>query len=289
MNRKWLLEFVKFLPQGTVSRAWGWLAQRQSPRSAITLLKKTFVRRMGIDLSDSQKDLDEFATLEDLFVRTLKEGARPIDADPLAVVSPVDGLVGATGMVSDNTLLQVKGRCYCLSKLLDAPIEASRYEGGAYCTIYLAPHNYHRVHTPLAGTIREASVIPGCLLPVFSESVENVDELFARNERLITYMDTETAGRMAVIKVGATMVGRIQVTYDESLRTNVSGQGRRVLHYDPATSLQKGDELGAFLLGSTVILLAEAGRVSFDVTSGSLVRVGERIGTILSRTTNSMS
>ncbi|MBC7792648.1 MAG: phosphatidylserine decarboxylase, partial [Clostridia bacterium] len=169
------------------------------------------------------------------------------------------------------------------SRLLDDSDEAKRYEGGAYVTLYLAPNDYHRIHSPVSGTVARATVVPGALMPVFAEALERVDELFARNERLVSYVDG-AAGRVAVVKVGATLVGRISVVYDTSLRTNQKKGSRRSVTYDPPHAIQKGAELGAFELGSTVIVIAEAGRVELvDLHGGDAVRMGQRIGTIVSR------
>ena len=284
VNRGWIVDLVQRLPAGVISRGWGFLVRRRHPRAAVGVAKRLFVRAVGIDLDEAAAPIGSYASLEELFIRRLRPGARRTDPSPVAVVSPVDGVVGACGTVEDGTLLQVKGRTYSLGRLLDDEDEATRYEGGPYATFYLSPRDYHRIHTPVTGDVREARIVPGRLLPVFQESVDRVEELFARNERLITYLDTAEAGRMAVVKVGATMVGRIGVTYDLTARTNVPGGRTRHLRYDPAHALKKGEELGVFELGSTVVLVGERGRVAFDaLVPGEPVRVGDRIGTLLAR------
>ena len=131
--------------------------------------------------------------------------------------------------------------------------EAQRYEGGPYVTLYLSPKDYHLIHAPASGVVAEASLIPGALMPVFSEALERVDALFARNERLITYLDSVMAVALAVVKVGVTLVGRI-CSYDENLQTNRKGQTQQVYKYDSAHLIQKGVHLGSFELGSTVVL-----------------------------------
>jgi phosphatidylserine decarboxylase len=283
LNSGFVVDLTQRLPQAVVSRAWGWLARRKHPSAAVGLLKRTFVATTGIDLSEAGARIEDFATLEDLFVRHVKPGARRVEPQADAFVSPVDGRVGQFGTVTDDTLLQVKGRNYRLSRLLDDAEEAKRYEGGAYVTLYLAPHDYHRIHSPVSGTVTRATVVPGALMPVFAEALERVDELFARNERLISYVDG-AAGRVAVVKVGATLVGRISVAYDDSLRTNQKNGARRSVTYDPPHPVQKGAELGAFELGSTVVVIAEPGRVELgDMRTGDVVRMGQRIGTIVSR------
>jgi phosphatidylserine decarboxylase len=246
---------------------------------AVSALKRAFVAAAGIDMREADRDIEEYETLEDLFVRELRHGARRIDPDPAAVVCPVDGMLGACGRVRDGTILQVKGCSYSVSKLLSSDVHAACFEGGGYATFYLSPKDYHRVHAPISGNIHQATVVPGRLLPVFSEAVAQVEDLFARNERVITYLDHETMGRVAIVKVGATMVGRITVTYDASIATNVAGQSIRMLSYDPPHRILKGACMGAFELGSTVVLLTEPGRIHLKgLKQGMAVRMGERIG-----------
>jgi phosphatidylserine decarboxylase len=284
MNRGLVVDVVERLPQALVSRAWGWLARRSQPRVAVALFKRLFVTAAGIDMSEARDPIGSYGSVEQLFVRELRPGARRVDPDPAAVVSPVDARVGACGTVEGGTLLQVKGRSYGLSRLLGDDEQAKRFEGGAYATLYLSPRDYHRIHAPVSGQVTDAALIPGRLMPVFPEAVERVDELFARNERVVTYLDSPDAGRVAVVKVGATMVGRITVAYDDSVRTNAGETSARALHYDPPRLLQKGSHLGTFELGSTVVLLTEPGRVRLDgLTPDGRTRMGGRIGTVAGR------
>lgn len=273
---------VQHLPQGAISRAWGWLARRRHPKAGVRLLQKVFVKATGIDMSEASAALHHYPTLEELFVRQLKTGSRRIDPAAEVIVSPVDGTVGAAGTVTNGTLLQVKGRTYDLGTLLGDDADAARYEGGAYMTIYLSPQDYHRIHAPVAGQVADAHLIPGGLLPVFAEAVDKIDGLFARNERIVTYVDTPHAGRLAVVKVGATLVGRITLAYDPKVWSNRPKQKRQRLSYDPPRPLHKGHELGSFELGSTVVLVAEPGRLRLDpVAQGQKLRMGQRIGVIV--------
>ena len=284
MNREVVVDIVERLPQAVISRAWGWVARRRHPRLGVEALKRTFVAATGIDLSEAQETMKDYECLEDLFVRRLRPGTRRVEPDSTAVVSPVDGTVGACGIGENDTLFQVKGRSYQLSRLLDDAENARRFEGGPYATFYLSPRDYHRIHAPVSGVVREARVVPGGLLPVFPEALEKIDELFARNERLITYIDTTHAGRVAVVKVGATLVGRISLSYDPDVHTNEKGQGRRTIHYEPPRLMQKGGELGAFELGSTGVLVGEKGVIDFSgVAAGVTTRMGLRIGSIPGR------
>nr|ADI22148.1 phosphatidylserine decarboxylase [uncultured myxobacterium HF0200_19H16] len=284
MNREVVVDIVERLPQAAISRAWGWIARRRHPKVGVDILKRVFVAATGIDLTEAREEIGDYDCLEDLFVRRLRPGTRRVEPDATAVVSPVDALVGACGVVEKDTLFQVKGRSYFLSRLLDDPENAKRFEGGPYATFYLSPRDYHRIHAPVSGVVREARVVPGGLLPVFPEALQKVDELFARNERLITYIDTTHAGRVAVVKVGATLVGRISLAYDPDVYTNEKGQARRTIHYDPPHLIQKGADLGAFELGSTVVLVGEKGRIDFNgVMEGSATRMGLRIGSVVER------
>jgi phosphatidylserine decarboxylase len=275
------VDVVKRLPQGAVSRAWGWLARCQHPKPGVALLKKVFVKQTGINMDEAAQPIHSYPTLEDLFVRSLKPGLRPIDNDASSVVSPVDGTVGACGLVTQGMLFQIKGRAYRLSELLRDDLAAKKFEGGAYATFYLSPKDYHRIHAPLAGQVHTATLVPGGLLPVFPEALHKVDGLFARNERIITYLETPHAGRIAVVKVGATLVGRISLAYDPSVWSNQKNQNMRVLNYNPPHTLEKGGLLGAFELGSTVVLVAEKGCLTLEHLHENLaVRMGQAIGSV---------
>jgi phosphatidylserine decarboxylase len=281
MKRQLLVDLVERLPQGMLSRAWGWVARRQHPRVGVAVLKRFFVQAAGVDMSEAESPVGDYATLEELFVRRLRPGARRVESEPTAFVSPVDGVVGASGKVEHGTLLQIKGREYGLARLLDDAGEAARFEGGDYTTLYLSPRDYHRVHAPVSGQVADAVLVPGGLLPVFDEAVASVDELFTRNERVVTYLDNPDAGRVAVVKVGATLVGRIRLAYDATVRTNRAGQLRRHLRYDPPHLLTKGAELGAFEMGSTVVVITEPGRVELSrLDPGATVQWGQQIGTV---------
>jgi phosphatidylserine decarboxylase len=275
---------LQHLPQGSISRAWGWLCRRRRPQVGVRLAQRAFVWATGINMGEAEAPISAYPTLEALFVRHLRSGSRPVDAATDAIVSPVDGTVGATGFVTQGTLLQVKGRAYDLATLLGGAEAAARFEGGAYVNVYLSPQDYHRIHSPVDGEVASASVIPGGLLPVFAEAIDRVDGLFARNERIVTYVDTPDAGRIAVVKVGATLVGRITLAYDPTVWSNRPKQKRRNLVYRPPRPLRKGDELGAFALGSTVVLVAEPGQMRFNpMAEGHKVRVGQRIGDVVAQ------
>jgi phosphatidylserine decarboxylase len=196
------------------------------------------------------------------------------------VVSPVDAVVSEAGVAEGGRLVQAKGIDYGVEALVADEDLARRLEGGAYATLYLSPRDYHRIHFPLAGSVLGWRYVPGRLWPVNPASVRTVRGLFAVNERLVTILDTPL-GRCALVAVGATVVGRVHAYYDPTVpRTNDPGAKSRGRDYETPIPVAKGQELGAFEMGSTVILLFERGRIRLDarMVPGTRVRVGEAIG-----------
>lgn len=280
-RRGFLADMVRCLPQGLISRGWGFLAEQEHPRWFADAFKKIFVRLSGIEMDEATHGIESYSSLAKLFVRELQPGCRPLSEGMQDLVSPVDGKVGALGKVLKGEAFQVKGKHYSVAELLGISAqEAEIYEGGAFATLYLAPHNYHRIHAPAAGKIHEARLIPGGLFPVFPDALDRIDRLFARNERVISFLDTPH-GRIAVVKVGATLVGRISLAYDPKVSTNVRGQTRQHLRYDLGIDVAAGDQLGAFHLGSTVVLIGEKNAWQPDAWAlGSVVRMGMRFGSL---------
>ena len=183
----------------------------------------------------------------------------------------------SAGEATAGLCIHAKGQEYSVGGLLQDEAAARQFIGGTFLTIYLAPHNYHRVHAPLAGDVHGYRHIPGARYPVNAMSVRTVPQLFMRNERLVTYLRSE-AGEIAFVMVAANGVGNITVSYEPALSTLAGGPDRGACSYEEARPLGKGDELGMFHLGSTVILLFEPGRVQIDIPTGTPVRVGQRIG-----------
>jgi phosphatidylserine decarboxylase len=226
-----------------------------------------------VDEDESERPVDTYLTFGEFFTRRLKPGARPVAPGDAVPVSPADGRVLNSGVAERGELLQVKGIEYTLADLLRDEEAARFFEGGAYATIYLAPRNYHRVHAPLGGEITGYGYVPGTLWPVNEKGVQRVERLFCLNERLATHMQTP-AGRACVVMVGATMVGRIRALYDDVLTNDGARHGRRV-RYDRPVRVNKGEEMGVFEMGSTVVALFEPGRVSLKLQEGREIRVGE--------------
>jgi phosphatidylserine decarboxylase len=252
------------------------MARRKVPRPLRRAVYGGFARYAGADLSALDRPIDAFERFDDFFTRPLLDGARPVDARPRIVVSPVDGRVSESGIATAGRLIQAKGLDYSVEGLLGDAAEAAAFIGGAYATLYLAPRDYHRIHSPVAGRVTGYRHIPGAFYPVNPLSVRSVPGLFSINERIVTYLDSEL-GRVAVVKVAATGVGNISLSYDPKVRSHSSSSGSHT-KYRSAIAMNRAQELGMFHLGSTVIVLFEPGRVSLELNAGQVVRVGEAIG-----------
>lgn len=283
VNRKtgtppFALLVLRLLPLRLVSRLAGWLAGRRWPRPLLDRVISLYVKHYGVDMDEADVPPSGYRTLGEFFVRPLKEGARSVDPSPDAVVSPVDGRLVTAGEIEAGRLIQAKGLDYSTADLLGSPGAAEPFAGGTYATIYLSPRDYHRIHAPLAGRVASVRRRRGRLLPVNDLSVPFVRDLFATNERVIVSMETE-AGPLAVVMVGATNVGRI------SLAFAVQTAGRRRADWDWTPEreirLAKGEELGRFELGSTVVLLFGRGRFDLaDLPPGAEIKMGSRLGRI---------
>jgi len=236
-----------------------------------TALIRGFLRIYPVDLAEAElAQPSRYESFNAFFTRRLRPGARRIDPDPSAVACPVDGYVSQSGRLAGDALLQAKGISYSATGLLggDARL-AQEFADGAFVTLYLAPHNYHRIHMPLAGTLRLARHVPGALFSVNQATAEVVPGLFVRNERIACIFDT-VAGPMAVVLVGALFVGSMSLSWAGEIPA-----GR----HDRAVTLDKGAELGWFNMGSTVILMfgPRGPALVEDLRPGRAVRMGERI------------
>jgi phosphatidylserine decarboxylase len=283
-----MLALLARLPQGALSRAFGALADVPVPYRLRRPVLGAFARSVGADVDEAELPLESYGSLNAFFTRRLRGGARPFPGDAGIVASPVDGTTGQVGTVRGGRLLQAKGRWYSAAELLDDVDEARRFDGGAFATLYLSPRDYHHIHAPTGGRIHAATHVPGALLPVNAAAVAHLPDLFARNERLICYVDGPV-GRIAVVAVGAYNVGRISAAFDPGWNappgrsewvTNRPGTGPERRSYVPPVRVAQGDPLMTFHLGSTVVLLFEAGRVALDerLRAGGAVRLGTGIG-----------
>lgn len=243
-----------------------------------------FARAYGVDVDEAARPVpDGYRSFNDFFTRELVAGARPVDSSPDSVIAPADGTVSAAGRIEHDQILQAKSHRYTLPDLLATDLdEASSYVDGSYATIYLAPYDYHRVHAPLEGRLLAARYIPGDLFSVNAATVALLPGLFCRNERVVLSFDTRS-GPMAVILVGALNVGSITTPWTGEIRPRREGTVD-LLPIDTAAGrdVAKGDLLGWFNFGSTVILLLpkRTCRWSGGLVGGARLRMGECIGTL---------
>jgi phosphatidylserine decarboxylase len=268
------------LPRHWLTAATWRVARIRQPRVKDFLITQ-FARAFDVDLDEVKLEVPAgFATFNDFFIRELKEGARKIDEDEDAIVSPVDGTVSFAGDIRGDTIFQAKGIDYSLGDLLATDLdEAERYIDGCFATIYLAPYNYHRIHAPLAGELVAARYVPGDLFSVNEATVAQVDGLFRRNERLVMHFRTDF-GPAVLIMVGALNVGSISTPWTGEIRPRKSGVVDVLDVSTHPTQVAKGDLLGWFNMGSTVILLLPGGACEWDddLEPGETLRVGEEIG-----------
>ena len=271
------------VPQHLLSRLVGRLAECRTAWVK-NLFINTFRKHYGVDMSEAvQPDPEAYEHFNAFFTRALKPDARPLDTAPGAVLSPADGAISQLGKIEHGRIFQAKGRSYALTTLLGGdPRRAEPFVDGEFATIYLSPRDYHRVHMPLAGTLKETVYIPGDLFSVNGTTAEGVENLFARNERLVTIFETEH-GPMAMVLVGAMIVAGIETVWNGQVAP-LARQPRILDQFGETTppQLDKGAEMGRFKLGSTVILLFPKGRMNWldSFTAGSKVRMGERLGQI---------
>ncbi len=279
MDDRLFISALRLLPKNALSRAAGALTRWHAPAPLRLAAMKAFARRYSIDLSECP-EVEVYRTFGEFFARPLRPGLRPIAPGDGVPVSPVDGAVSEAGLAAGGRLVQAKGIDYTVAALLADEDLALRYAGGAYATIYLSPRDYHRIHFPTGGRVVGWRYVPGRLWPVNASSVRTVRGLFSVNERLVTFVDGPL-GRCAIVAVGATIVGRVHAYYDPSVpRTNEPGASPRRRDYETPIPVEKGQELGAFEIGSTVIVLFERGRMKLDprLVPGARLRVGEPIG-----------
>ncbi len=277
LKDKLILNSLKMLPKNQLSWGIGKLTSLSLPPKIMKKIILMFANRYKINLSEIEKPIEEYKTLNQFFTRKLKNGSRVIEKSDNSIISPSDGLISQFGEIKNGKLIQVKGIDYTLKSLLQDGKE-SIFEDGFYITIYLSPKDYHRVHSPLDGIIKEANYIKGRLFPVNKLSVENINELFSTNERINLYIESKNVGLFSVIFVGATNVGSISLSFDE-LKTNQlfqKGVSKKFNH-----PIKKGDELGVFNFGSTVILLFQKDSIKFSSIKRDLsIKMGESIGTL---------
>ena len=282
LSRRVFVILQHVLPQHLLSRLAGRLAG-----SRIALLKNFLIRRFiatfAVDMHEAlDPDPSSYVDFNAFFTRALAPGARPLDSAPESLVSPADGAISQLGQIVAGRIVQAKGHWFSSAELLGDPRLASRFDEGAFATVYLSPRDYHRVHMPMAGRLVAMRYIPGRLFSVNQSTADHVPRLFARNERLVCQFET-AHGPLVMVLVGAMIVAGIETIWSGPITP--AGQHALAIDFEiPASerSLEKGAEMGRFQLGSTVILLLPRGVASWEPTfvEGSVVRMGARIATL---------
>jgi phosphatidylserine decarboxylase len=269
--------FQHLVPQRALSHLVGALAA-----SRVGFVKnafiKTFANHYNIDMSlAAEEKLTAYASFNDFFTRSLKDGVRAIDSTPSSVVSPADGAISQLGKIVGDDVFQAKGQSFSVEKLVGDPGLAAPFKNGEFATVYLSPRDYHRVHMPFAGRLTDTLYIPGELFSVNVETAQNVEGLFARNERMVCLFDT-TVGRMAMVLVGAMIVAGI-----ETVATGKANPTGKIEHIKQDLQLEKGAELGRFYLGSTAVVLFEPNKMNWLESLGaeSVVQMGKVMGTLV--------
>lgn len=249
---------VRFLPKNHLSYLLGWLASIPLPSFLAEWIIGIYSRSYRVDMSEVEPPARPYPSVASFFVRELKQGVRPVG---MGIVSPVDGTLRSCGRITADRLPQVKGKSYSVADLLGSNEHAVRFQGGTFFNLYLSPRDYHHIHFPVSGNIIESTYIPGALWPVNNWSLASIDNLFGINERVVTMIDCPE-GRVAVVMVGATNVGKMALTYDDYVARAYpsfahAASGPIVRTYPENLPCTAGGKLGTFFLGSSVVMLFE--------------------------------
>jgi len=274
------------MPKHAISRLVGKLAAAKMGWLTTKLIE-IFIKTYDINMAEAKlKKASDFATFNDFFTRELEEGARTIDQDSSTLCYPVDGAISQQGDIVEGKLIQAKGFNYSLTALLGGDARtAAPFQQGKFSCIYLSPQDYHRIHMPMVATLREMIYVPGELFSVNPLTANNVPDLFARNERVVTIFDTEY-GSMAMVLVGATIVASIETTWAGTI-TPPAGKDIFRWQYPAkgidAITFNKGDEMGRFKLGSTVVCTFSPKMIEFTPDAGpeTVTRLGEHYASLL--------
>lgn len=266
------------LPQHALSRLMHGLARSRNPWLRDRLLP-WFAERYRLNLDEAEgEDLDDYASLDELFTRRLVAGARPLE--DAALVSPVDGIISQLGRIEQDQLFQAKARYFSLQDLLADDPEWRDFVDGHFATLYLAPHHYHRVHMPITGTLTRLSHVPGRLFSVNPATTRGVHRLFSRNERVIARFDTEH-GPVAAVLVGALLVGSIETVWTGEITppTRIGPRTLPLPRDKRQLTRRQGEELGCFHMGSTVLLLTGHRAPPFlpELAPGHELRMGQAL------------
>ncbi|MGP1930737.1 MAG: archaetidylserine decarboxylase [Arsenophonus sp. ET-YP4-MAG3] len=282
MLEKIYIKLQYLLPKKRLTQLVGWFSD-QKLTGFTQLIIKLFIIFYKVDMTEAkEKKISAYLTFNDFFTRQLKKNIRPIVKGNNQLALPADGVISQLGIIVNNQILQAKGHSYNLKKLLaDNQILTNKFHNGLFITTYLSPRNYHRVHMPCDGLLTEMIYVPGDLFSVNQLNIKNIPNLFTRNERLICIFDTPIK-KMAQILIGATIVGSIDIIWHNNCFNNKNKKFIKHWTYPKkdkigAIYLKKGEEMGKFKLGSTVINLFEFNQIKLNVTlkQGTITRVGE--------------
>ena len=283
MTVPFFITLQELLPQQQLTRLVGKIAASEKPWLKQLFIDR-FIKAYGVNMEEAlQSDPKAYRSFNEFFTRTLKPGARPLATAADAVLCPADGVISAIGNIDDDSLIQAKRKRYSATALLGGDAaRAALFRDGTFATVYLSPKDYHRVHSPLLGTLREMIYVPGKLYSVNQTTADHIDNLFAINERVVCIFDTQH-GPMAVVLVGAMIVAAVETVWAgrvapgfTAVTTQRYEQGEVVI--------AKGGELGRFLLGSTAIMLFGAGMMEWqmDLSNGPGVQMGQQVGRLRS-------
>lgn len=271
------------LPQHTVSELAGWLADKDNPPGKDRFVD-WFIKRYGVDMSEAaESDPRAYRSFNDFFTRALKDGVRPMLAGERELACPVDGAVSQVGPISDGRIVQAKGHSFSLEQLLGGSYErALPFQGGDFATIYLSPKDYHRIHMPLAGRLTEMVHVPGKLFSVNPLTVRHVPELFAINERVVALFET-AVGPMALVLVGATIVGSVETVWHGVVTPPSRREVVSTRYPDQEIHLEKGEEMGRFRLGSTIVAVFPKGVLNWheSIKPDAPVRLNQVLASLL--------
>ena len=276
MKPKVILQYL--LPHRALSRLVYW-ATRWTFAPWKNFLISQIVRRYQVDMSQAQQpDALAYQHFNAFFTRKLRADARHPDNDPAALLSPADGRISQSGAIVDGRIFQAKGQSYTAAELLGDEAAAAPYRNGSFVTVYLSPRDYHRVHMPLRGTLRQTVHVPGRIFSVAPFAVEAIPRLFARNERLVCHFEGEQ-GPFVVVMVGAILVSSVATVWDGLVIPPYASSIRQKSFDDQHVALERFAEMARFNMGSTVILLLPEGMAGLDALQPQqLVQVGQRLG-----------
>ena len=265
------------LPFFLYSKAAGLIARASLPSPFNTLLLSLYVRKFGVNLDEMEKPLSEYRSMYEFFTRKLKPGTRNFSPNPRVICAPSDGVIRDFGKIKENKLIQAKRYYYTLSSLIgekSAPI----FHEGIFVTHYLRPGDYHRFHYPVGGIVEYAVYFPGKIFPVNPTAEKKIPGLYALNERVFILIKTPS-GYVGSVIIGASAVGEINISFWKELKTNTINGKKLVV--EPNVRVKKGEEMGFFGMGSTIIILVEKGKFSSRLKEGEFVKAGSAVASFL--------